>query len=195
MDFGPTNTEQHQALKEVICNMATQILQEIRNYEEGHHKTEKESRDEYLRKAMQDLSLKYTQIQEKLETLTNNELSGSELDSLVCNYAQRLSKFHLDGLQRLMEQKPTIHDVSKYVRLSVCLQASGYETYEGLDEYLIAADLKKGEDIEPENLFKARPHVQERDPRTVLLVGVPGSGKTISCHYFLKECIEADLFR
>ena len=145
-----------------------------------------------------------TRIQNKLELMwkqvedlksAEENKRGFTLEDSVPEYSEQLVHFHEETLQRLTSQQPIRHDVSKYVQLSISMEDVRYQDCDGLNEYLITAKRHHGQLIKPENLFIARPRVKEDDPRTVILVGVPGSGKTITSYHLLQSTIHKQLFQ
>ena len=113
-------------------------------------------------------------------------------EDLMNEYGRRLSVFHEKTLQQLLHQQPVNHDVARYVKLQLCAGSIMFGHSDGIKAYVTdPPDIE--ENIELRDLFKE--NTPNGDPRTIVLAGVPGSGKTITCHYLLQQIITNELFK
>ena len=143
---------------------------------------------------------------------------------VIANFKKNLKRLHQQSLQRLDHAKPLIHDPSKYTKLRIykdhtvfkefestkevetylgakrpgyrSARRPGYRgfTYWDVDlEFRYASNIRGNEDIGLDELFSAKSGDEE--PRTVILLGVPGSGKTLTFHHLLQEIINERMYR
>ena len=208
MELGKDNTvqlETSKTLTEDIAFLANVIIRERESQDKEHGDIERllcrlEHAQKEMKRVIEDLQTKQDQTDRNVKTLalevgciketvrshgkvmlysrTSSTTAGT---SLISRYKQQLTEFHRDQLKRLLAQQPTLHDVSKYIQLSMSVRRDNY------------GGCRMAE-ITPENLFHKQQGDLEEHPRTVVIVGAPGSGKTLLCCHFLDKTIEQVTF-
>ena len=127
----------------------------------------------------------------------NLMFKGPPITGDAKNYHLNLLDFHQSKLGRLAREQPTRHDLKSYIKLALYPRTTQLqEMRTGFREMTLDLIRTLGTEIQPDELFEPElGQVEGRVPRTVLMLGAPGVGKTATMYHFLKECIEGNLWK
>ena len=121
---------------------------------------------------------------------------AADIEIAVTEYQRSLQQFHSESTLCVSHSRPLDPDVSTYVKLKAFAKEKAIKNVKGLREFDIHSVYKGEVEVEIEDLFRALPEIQQKDERrTVVVLGVPGSGKSITCLHVLKEVLDGNMYK